>query len=205
MEKKYYVFKDILDFLGFKYKFEHKDEYPFNRDPKNITFSWGQILIPKYGIREMVQNKVSDNNAKPINEIVMMYQILFMIQNKDKLDRCGMLNQDISLSFRYDKEYKYGTINKSIYEVCFYVLEHAIETNDFFIITDDYLFDFFSAYIIDNQWGLGALITTTACTENYFVPINTFSEYCINCNHLDNGGKCTLDRECIDGKDNTFV
>ncbi len=118
--KKYYGFNDILDFLCFNHKFDTKDDYPFNRNPNDITFQWGQILIPKTGIREVVMNKISDIKDLPIKEIVMEYQIPFILKD-GKGYEFGIINQDISLSFRYDKQYKYGDINKSIYETCFYI------------------------------------------------------------------------------------
>ena len=59
-ERKWYSFKDILKFLSFDYKFEHDKRYPFNCGRDKVNFSWGQVLIPKYGIREMVQNKILD-------------------------------------------------------------------------------------------------------------------------------------------------
>lgn len=164
-KKKYFVMQDIFDFL-FRYQFGTKDEYPFNRDPKNLIFSWGQVLIPAQGIREMVQNKVSDIEDRPLKEIKMMYQVAF-IDNTHNDPKTGIINQDISLTFRYDKEYKYGDINKSIYEVCFYILQHGRFTNDFYIISDDSLFEFFSYYIIDNQWGIGRLLTASPPNEKY--------------------------------------
>ena len=96
----------------------------------------------------MVQNKVSDIKEKPISEIKMMYQIPFECEGK-----AGLINKNISLSFRYDKEYKYGEITKSIYECCFWILEHAVRTNDFYIIKEDMVQEFFSRCVIDNQWG----------------------------------------------------
>lgn len=194
-EKKFYTLTGILDFLGFAREFEHKKPYPFNRNREDVTFSWGQIIIPKKGIREVVQNKISDIQELPIEEIVMLYQVPFKVDDKRGTD-IGVINQNISLGFRYDKEWKYGNIHKSIYETCFYILENAKETNDFFIITDDTLFTFFSYYIIDNQWGLGSLTVSSPCAEKYFVPKNPYNEGCINCKHMDNGGKCTLDKEC---------
>lgn len=151
-EKKYYGFQEILKFLSFEYEFDKPNRYyPFNRGKENVVFSWGQIIIPKDGILKMVQNKISDIKERPLSEIKMMYQIPFIEYKK-----CGVINQNISLGFRYDKTYKYGDINKSIYEVCFWILEHAIRTNDFYIITDDMIQEFMSYYVIDNQWGLGS-------------------------------------------------
>ena len=107
----------------------------------------GQILIPKYGIRKTVQNKISDIKETPITELNMMYQIPFLVDGD-----VGIINKNISLSFRYDKQYKYGDITKSIYECCFWILEHSKITNDFYIITGDMVQMFFTDCIIDNQW-----------------------------------------------------
>ena len=162
-EKKYYGFQDILKFLSFDYEFEKPNaKYPFSRGKENVVFSWGQVLIPKYGIMQMVQNKISDIKEKPIEEIKMMYQIPFVVEGK-----AGVINKNISLSFRYDKEYKYGEITKSIYECCFWILEHSIRTNDFFIIKEDMVQDFFSYCVIDNQWGLGSLEICSAPQEKF--------------------------------------
>ena len=106
-EKKYYTLSGILDFLGFAREFENKKPYPFNRNRENVTFSWGQIIIPKKGIREVVQNKISDIDELPIKEIVMLYQIPFKVDDKRGTD-IGVINQNISLGFRYDKAWKYN-------------------------------------------------------------------------------------------------
>ena len=67
-EEKYYVFQDILRVIGFDYEFDKKNkEYPFSRGKDNVYFSWGQIIIPKYGIWKMVNNKVSDINEARIS------------------------------------------------------------------------------------------------------------------------------------------
>lgn len=165
-DKKYYDMEDIFNFLGFNREFERKEIYPFNRKPENLLFSWGQILIPRQGIREMVQNKISDIKEQPLKEIKMMYQVSFVDNTFDE-PKSGIINQDISLTFRYDKAYKYGDIHKSIYEVCFYIFENAKFTNDFYILTDDMLFTFFSYYIIDNQWGIGHISVGSPCCEKY--------------------------------------
>ena len=95
-EEKYYSFQSILKFLSFEYEFEKQNrKYPFNRGKEEVTFSWGQILIPKYGIREIVQNKVSDIKETPITELKMMYQIPFLVDGE-----VGVINKNISLSFR---------------------------------------------------------------------------------------------------------
>ena len=163
-ERKWYSFKDILKFLSFDYKFEHNKEYPFNWGRDKVNFSWGQVLIPKYGIKEMVQNKISDIKEKPIEKIKMMYQIPFTVDGRDG---CGVINQNISLSFRYDKTYKYGEITKSIYECCFWILEHAIKTNDFYIIEGGEVMNFFSYCVIKNQWGIGSLEICSAPSDKY--------------------------------------
>jgi len=178
----YKSFQDILNFLSFSHKFETKGyPYPFTQDPNNVIFSLGQIIIPKFGIREMVQNKISDIKSAPISEITMMYQIPFVvIDKKEKRTfdeyKSGVVNQNISLTFRYDKTYKYGDITKSIFEVCYYITEHAEETNDFFILTFDNINDFFSYYIIPNQWGLGSTICNAGCQERYYGEKQNASE-----------------------------
>lgn len=162
-EIKFYSFQEILDFIGIEFEFNQPHrKYPFNRGEDNVEFSWGQVLIPKYGIKETVQNKISDIKNTPINEIKMIYQIPFVENNNT-----GLINQDISLSFRYDKEYKYGTINKSIYECCFWILTHASMTNDFYIITDEMVQEFFSYYVINNQWGIGRMQISSPPQEKY--------------------------------------
>lgn len=171
----YMSFQDILNFLGFSYKFNLRNGYgyPFNQDPKNVIFSYGQILIPKKGIRQMVQNKISDIAETPLKEITMMYQIPFVVvDNREKktFDRykSGVINQDITLEFRYDKQYKYGDITKSIYEVCYYITEHATETNEFFILQYEFINDFFSYYIIPNQWGIGSIVGNAGPQERFY-------------------------------------
>lgn len=156
--KEYYNFKDILKFLNFDYEFEDIEgfprhrEFPFNMNKDEVEFSWGQVLIPKYGIREMVQNKISDIEDKPLRELKMMYQIPFSTSKG-----IGVINKNISLSFDYAHAYKYGEITKSIYECCFWILEHAVKTNDFYIIKGEYVMEFFSYCVINNQWGLGSM------------------------------------------------
>lgn len=177
-ERTYYVLDDILDWLGFEDKFKRgKHEYPFNQGKENVQFSWGQVLIPKDGIRETVQNKISDIKELPISEIHMMYQIPFKAVNRRDLSEgikdwgkdisTGTINQDIDLTFRYDKQFKYGDITKSIYEVCFYILSVAKETNNFFIIGCDDIFTFMSYYVMPNQWGIGATHIESAPEQNY--------------------------------------
>lgn len=165
-KKEYYVLDDILNWMGIDYEFEKGKSYPFTRGKENVKFGWGQILIPRYGIRQTVQNKVSDIKEIPIKEIKMMYQLPFMVTGK-RGPACGIINQNISLSFRYDKEWKYGDVTKSIYEVCFAILEYAKETNDFYIIDEDYLFNFMSNFVINNQYGLGALEVVSGPEQYY--------------------------------------
>ena len=162
-EFKYYDFKEILKFLGFDYEFEKEHpQYPFSRGRDNVVFSWGQVLIPKYGIMETVQNKISEIGDRPITEIKMMYQIPFLADKG-----VGLINQDISLSFRYDKQFKYGNITKSIYECCFWILEHATKTNNFYVIKDYLVQEFFSYCVIDNQYGLGPMVVCSSYNEKY--------------------------------------
>lgn len=171
-EKMYYSFQDILKFLGIDYEFERKEkkEYPFNREKENVTFSWGEVLIPKYGIMKMVQNKISGINEKPISEINMIYSIPF-VEERNNEHHVGSICKNISLSFKYDKEYKYGDITKSIYECCFWIIEHARRTNDFYIIKDDMVQEFFSYCVINNQWGLGSMVVCSSPNEKFGQPL----------------------------------
>lgn len=161
-DKKYYCFNEILKFIDIPDDFERAKEYPFTRGVDNVSFSWGQIIIPKQGIRETILSKLTDSENCPLKKIVMLYQVPFKVEGKHGSD-IGVINQNISLGFRYDKEWKYGDINKNIYETCFYILDHAKESNDFFIITDEWIQEFFSYYIIDNQYGLGAKYISSPC------------------------------------------
>lgn len=136
----------------------------------------GQILIPKYGICQTVQNKISNIKEIPIKEIKMMYQLPFMVTDT-RGPGYGIINQNISISFRYDKEWKYGDVTKSIYEVCFAILQYAKETNDFYIIDEDYLFRFMSDYVINNQYGLGALEVVSG-PEQYYSKDRKEQEEC---------------------------
>lgn len=146
-ELKYYSFQDILKFLSFDHEFERKDrKYPFNKSREKVEFSWGQVIIPKNGIREMVQNKISDIKEQPLSEIKMIYSIPFRVDDGS----FGSIYKDISLTFRYDKQFKYGDITKSIYEVCFWILDKAVETNDFYIIANDMLQEFMSYCVCCN-------------------------------------------------------
>ena len=162
-EVKYYNFTDILNFLNFDYEFEKDKMYPFNMGRDKVEFSWGQVLIPKYGIREMVQNKISNIEDKPLRELKMMYQIPFSTDNNG----IGVINKNISLTFDYNHTYKYGEITKSIYECCFWILENAVKTNDFYIVEGEKVMEFFSYCVIDNQWGLGSMEICSAPSKKF--------------------------------------
>lgn len=60
----------------------------------------------------------------------MIYSIPFRVNDES----FGSVYKDISLTFKYDKQFKYDDITKSIYEVCFWILDKAIETNDFILL-----------------------------------------------------------------------
>ena len=175
------MFQEVLDFLSFDYKFGSKNyDYPFNKNREDVTFAWGQLCIPKFGIREVVTNKISDINELPIEELKMLYQIPFVWQKQNDEPHFGIVNENISLTFRYDKTYKYGDVTKSIYECCFFIVDRATETNDFYILEDEALMQFFREYIIPNQWGLGATHTTSGLREKYHVEMKSY----------ESGGEC---------------
>lgn len=159
-ELKFYNFEDYTKFLGFYYFL--RKEFPFNvKDYENIKCNWGTIIIPKKGIDETIQNKISDIEDKPLEEIVMLYQLSYEYKGS-----IGLINKEISLSFRYDKQYKYGDINKSIEEVCYYIKEHSKRLNDFYIIYSDYIHEFLSYFVINNQYGLGREYIDNSPVEN---------------------------------------
>ena len=79
------------------------------------------------------------------------------------------------MTFRYDKTYKYGDITKSIYECCFFIVDRARETNDFYILDDEPLMQFMREYVIPNQWGLGATLVTSGLREKYGYPLEDVS------------------------------
>ena len=162
------MFQEVLDFLSFDYRFGSKNyDYPFNKNREDVTFAWGQLCIPKFGIRETVQNKISDIKSIPIDGLQMLYQIPFVWQKQNYEPHLGIVNENISLTFRYDKTYKYGDITKSIFECCFFIVDRATETNDFYILQDEALMQFFREYIIPNQWGLGSTVATSGLREKY--------------------------------------
>ena len=67
-------------------------------------------------------------------------------------DSLGVVTVNVSLSFKYGKEYKYGDIHKSLPEVCYAIEKYGKKTNDFYIIDADHFHDFMSYYVINNQW-----------------------------------------------------
>lgn len=160
-EVKYYNFKEMIKWLNFAYFL--RKEYPFYKnDLENVKCSWGMLLIPSKGIEEVIQNKISDKETKDqLKEIVMIYQIPYEYKGD-----VGIINKNISLTFRYDKEFKYGNINKSIAEVCYFIEKHAKRLNDFYIIYPDYVHEFMSYFVINNQWGLGAEYIYNAPMQN---------------------------------------
>ena len=49
--------------------------------------------------------------------------------------------------------------------VCFWILDKAVETNDFYIIANDMIQEFMSYCVCCNQWGLGSLVIGSSPTE----------------------------------------
>lgn len=159
-DKKYYNFNDIMKFLNFAYFL--KDEYPFNRNkPEDIITTWGTLIIPRQGIEDTIKARLAGEEKMPLNELTMLYQIPFVYEGKP-----GIINKNISLTFRYDKTYKYGDINKHIAECCYFIEKYSKRMNDFYILDNEFLFEFMSYYVIDNQWGLGSEHVSSSPTEN---------------------------------------
>lgn len=151
---KYYNFQDILKILNIDHEFDINKKFPFNKGKENVHFHNDKIIIPDYGIYEMVKNKISDIKDYPISKINMIYDIPYYCNDNGNI-KVGTITKDISLAF-YDKKFKYGNINnKSIFEVCLYITQNAIKTNNFFIIPSDIVPIFMSFYIFNNQYGVG--------------------------------------------------
>lgn len=159
-ETKYYNFENTMKWLNFAYFL--RKEYPFNRnDLENIKAGWGMLIIPRKGIEETIEAKLSGKEEMPLKEISMLYQIPFVYKDKP-----GIISKNVDLTFRYDKTYKYGEINKSIAECCYFIQQHSKRMNDFFILDNEFVFEFMSYYVINNQWGLGSETISTFVTEN---------------------------------------
>lgn len=162
-EYNFFNMEQILDFLGIKYDFENKEnkKYPFNDKPSDIIFRWGYITVERKGIEEEIQNKISSKGEyiSKLKEIKMLYHIPFYNQ---RTKNTGTIIQNISLTFRYDKTYKYGDINKSLPEVCYAIERMGTKTNDFYVIGEDNIHFFISNYIMNNQWGLGTTLVESS-------------------------------------------
>lgn len=162
-EYNFFNMAQILEFLGIKYRFEKKGnkEYPFCSKPSDIIFGWGYITVERKGIEKEIQNKISSNGeyVSELKEIKMLYHIPFY--NKETKNT-GTIIQNISLTFNYDKTYKYGNINKSLPEVCYAIERMGNKTNDFYVIGVDNIHFFMSNYIMNNQWGIGTTLVESS-------------------------------------------
>lgn len=161
-EVKYYNFEEILKKLNLYHDFNNKHEYlpqVFNHKIEEFDFSWGEIIIPKKGIRETVMNALSKNTEKILDELKFLWIIPYKLDKispiiNQEISTYGNIYQNISLTFRYDKTWKWGEITNSIEECCFFILEYAKDIGDFYIITGkDNVQDFINQVIIPNQYG----------------------------------------------------
>ena len=119
------------------------------------------LIIPSEGIEDTIEAKLGDKEKMPLNEIVMLFQLPFIYK-----DSLGIISKNISLTFRYDKEFLYGEINKNIAECCYFIDKYGKRMNDFYILDNEFLFDFMSYYVINNQWGLGSENISTFVVDN---------------------------------------
>lgn len=159
-EKRYYCAEEVLKFLGLDYEFTKKaPEYPFNRGCENVQFQWPSIIIPKGNIEKALLNKVRNVSNDFKSEIKMLIQIPFIVKSEDT----GVININLSLEWRYDKQYMRGDISTTFEEVCLYVFDVAVRSNDYYIINSELGIDFMSYYVIPNQWGIGRLVVSSAC------------------------------------------
>ena len=159
---KFYNTVEILDFLGIKYDFENNEgkQYPFKDKPSDIIFNYGYITIPRAGIEKIIQNKISDKDYHNIlDEIKMLVHIPFYCK---RTKNTGTIIVNVTVGFRYDKEYKYGDVNKSLPELCYVIEKYGRKTNDFYIINDDNINYFMSNYVMETQWGIGAMEVVTS-------------------------------------------
>lgn len=160
----------ILDFLGIRYEFEREGEkkYPFCKGIENIQFFTPYITISQKGIEQVVLNRLPveenpEERKNEIKEIEMLIHIPYLIKNKNEVSN---LVVNVSLSFRYDKTYKYGDIRKSKAEVCYAIMKYARKTNDFYVIDSMNFNDFMSYYVMNNQWGIGAMLIIETLQED---------------------------------------
>ena len=154
---KFYNMVQILDFLGIKYNFENNEgkQYPFKDKPSDIIFNYGYITIPREGIEKIIQNKISDKDYNGIiEEIKMLVHIPFYCK---RTKNTGTIIVNVTIGFRYDKEYKYGDVTRTLPEVCYAIEKYGKKTNDFYIINEDYFHEFMSYFVISTQWGIGAM------------------------------------------------
>ncbi len=159
---KFYNTVEILDFLGIKYDFENNEgkQYPFKDKPSDIIFNYGYITIPRAGIEKIIQNKISDKDYHNIlDEIKMLVHIPFYCK---RTKNTGTIIVNVTVGFRYDKEYKYGDVNKSLPELCYAIEKYGRKTNDFYIINDNNINYFMSNYVMGTQWGIGAMEVATS-------------------------------------------
>lgn len=168
---KFYSQNEILEFLGiiddFKNAEKYNKPYPYKDNLEDLVFNYFYITIPKQGIHQAVQDKISQkyNNeiaVSALNEINMLVHIPFYCE-RTKNTGCFIVN--LTIRFRYDKTYKYGDITKSLPEVCYAIERHAKELNDFYILNEYYATEFMSNFVMHNQWAIGA--TEIISTPNY--------------------------------------
>ena len=74
-----------------------------------------------------------------------------------RTENAGTIIVNVTVGFRYDKTYKYGDIKKSLPEVCYAIEKYGKKTNDFYIINEDWMHEFMSYFVINNQWAIGAM------------------------------------------------
>lgn len=170
-EKKYYTEKDLIKFLGIKNMFdsEGKKEFPYFLNIEDLDFMWPRVVIPKGDIHEIVLAKIQDREYKGERKLKMLVELPYRVikEGTNHNNKLGIISVEVGLTFRYDKEYKYGDINHSLAEVCYYIERNARETSYFYFIEDDTVFNFMSYYVIDNQWWIGKCITSSSVMFNY--------------------------------------
>lgn len=158
--------KKMFEALGLKRQFEskHFNNYPFNFNIEDFEFQWASVLIPRGDIEKILWRKTRDENYNDLNtDIKMVAQIPFLRGNA----HFGIINVNLSLSFRYDKQFKYGDVTKTLAETCLFILKNSKKSNDFFMLESDVASEFLNYYVLNSQYGLGAITATSAPSYSF--------------------------------------
>jgi len=160
-EEMYRSSEKLIEELGIVRRFESDSlkEYPFNWNINLFEFQWASVMIPRGDIERIVWRACRGENFEGLNtDLKMLVQVPFL---KEK-DSFGIIHTNVSLTFRYDKQYKYGDVTKTLAETCFHIIQNSKKTNDYYILEADLASGFLNYYVLNSQHGLGAITATSA-------------------------------------------